>query len=72
MYNLRILASDKKKFGFFEQLMSNFRYKKQLLIVFWATFEQPFKKLLENFPWREKATNWKPSTDKRCLTPRHA
>ena len=34
---------------FFEQLLSNFRYKKQLLIVFWATFEQIFEKFRGNF-----------------------
>ena len=40
-------ASDQKRFCFFEQplqLLSNFRYKKQLLIDFGATFEQLFKK----------------------------
>ena len=37
----------KKSFCFFEQLLqllSNFRYKKQLLIDFGATFEQLFRK----------------------------
>ena len=40
-------ASDQKRFCFFEQplqLLSKFRYKKQLLIDFGATFELLFKK----------------------------
>ena len=48
--NLHILASDqikeesnKKGFCFFEQLFSNFRYKKQLLTF----FEQLFEKLIK-------------------------
>ena len=65
MYNLHILASDQKKVLFFRATYEQPSLQK-------ATFEQLFKKLLENFPWREKATNRKPSTDKRCLTPRHA
>ena len=34
MNNLHILASDQKSFCFCKQLLSNFRHKKQLLIVF--------------------------------------
>ena len=61
--NLDILASDqikeetnKKIFCFFEQLFSNFRYKKQLLIFF---FRNIFRKLRETF-WKYRATCVKP------------
>ena len=43
---------------FFEQLLINFRYKKQLLIVFWANFEQLFKKLRKTF-WKISSNLWK-------------
>ena len=58
LYNLLILASEQKSFCFFEQLLSNFHYKKQLLIVFWATFERLFEKLRENF-WKISSNLWK-------------
>ena len=40
-----------KRFCFLENLLSNFRQKKQLLIVFCATFEQFFEKIRETF-WK--------------------
>ena len=45
LYNLRILAPDQKSFCFFEQLISNFRYKSN----FWLFFEQIFERLQETF-----------------------
>ena len=54
LYDLHILASDqikeesnKKSVCFFDQLLSNFRYKKQLLTF----FEQLFEKIRETF-WK--------------------
>ena len=47
------LASD-RNFFVLEQLLSNFRYKKQLLIAFLATFE----KLWETF-WKISSNLWK-------------
>ena len=44
----------KKGFCFFEQLLSNFRYKKQLLIVFWATLTN----ILSNY-WKISSNLWK-------------
>ena len=54
LYNLLILASEQKSFCFFEQLLSNFHYKKQLLIV----FERRFEKLGERF-WKISSNLWK-------------
>ena len=49
LYKLHILASNQKKFlFFFEQLLSNFRYKKQLLFVFWKTFWEVTGNFLKN------------------------
>ena len=56
---MHILASGHKKIWFFfEQLLSNFRYKKQLLIVFWASFEKLFEKLRDTF-WKISSNLWK-------------
>ena len=44
LYNLHILASDQKRFCFYEQPLSNFSNKKQLLMVFWAPFGKLFGK----------------------------
>ena len=44
LYNLHILASDQKKVLFYEQPMSNFSNKKQLLMLFWAPFGKLFGK----------------------------
>ena len=49
---------------------SNFRYKKQLLIIFRATFEQLFKKLRQIF-WKISTSNlWKalPTSNLWCPT----
>ena len=48
----------KKGFVFFEQLVSNFRFKKQLWIVFWETFEQFFEQSRETF-WKISSNLWK-------------
>ena len=44
-----IFFSTRPFFFVLEQLLSNFRHKKHLLIVFWPTFEQLSKKLWEPF-----------------------
>ena len=53
-----------KNFCFFKSnfwsLLSNFRYKKQLLIVFWVTVEQRFEKLRQTFWEISSATCGKP------------
>ena len=68
LYKLHILASDQKKFFvFFEQLLSNFRYKKQLLTVFWATFEQLFGKLRKTF-WNIASNLWKALTTHETIS----
>ena len=59
LYNLHILASDQKSFCFFEQLMSNFRYRKQLLVLSWATFDNILERLQETF-WKSRTTCGKP------------
>ena len=49
LYNLHILTPDHKLvFVFLEQLLSNFRYKKKLLIVFWETSWEITGNCLEN------------------------
>ena len=45
LYNLHILAPSQKSFCFFEQLMSNFRYKKQLLSKFLRDYRKRFGNL---------------------------
>ena len=57
-YNLHILASDQKRVFVSEQLLSKFHPKKQLLIVFWVTFEQLFEKFRETF-WKISSNLWK-------------
>ena len=47
----------KKGFRILEQLLSKFHPKKQLLIVFWVTFEQLFEKFRETF-WKISSNLW--------------
>jgi len=48
---------EKKKFLLFKQFLSNFRYKKQLLAFFGATFEQLFEKFRATF-WEISSNLW--------------
>ena len=68
LYRLHIFASDQIKeeknkksfcFFFFQQLLSNFRRKKQLWTFFGATFQQLFEKFRATFG-KSRATCGKP------------
>ena len=59
LYNLHILAPYQKKvFVFSSNFWGTFVAKKQLLIVFWATFGQLFEKFRETF-WKISSNLWK-------------
>ena len=48
MGGVELAYQNKKSFCFFEQLLSNFRYKKQILMVFLAPFAQIFREITGN------------------------